>query len=61
MPNASTDNASPQGKGFRGMKLPEAVLGGPKLAAATGPVSAAVTAPAIAQVSPASNATGAVK
>ncbi|MCX7221109.1 MAG: hypothetical protein NTY70_19920, partial [Burkholderiales bacterium] len=57
MPNASTDNASPQGKGFRGMKLPEAVLGAPTLAAAT----AAVTAPAIAQVSSASNATGAVK
>jgi type VI secretion system protein ImpL len=57
IPNANGDSDSPQGKGFRGMKLPEAVLGAPTLAAAT----AAVTAPAIAQVSPASNATGAVK
>lgn len=52
MPNASADNASPQGKGFRGMKLPEAVLGAPALPA---------TAPVTAQVSPVSNANGAVK
>ncbi|MFZ6648938.1 type VI secretion system membrane subunit TssM [Undibacterium sp. TJN25] len=27
-PDASADNSNPQGKGFRGMKLPETVLGG---------------------------------